>query len=621
MTHVDERCEVTRQVKDWHSFSEPEKFAVRHVELELRPLFDKRTIEASVVLSVERKGSDTESTLILDTRDLNIRRVEAANRLKEYKEAQYEMGPSDPILGAPLIIQVPADVCFVRIAYCTSCNATALQWLDPVQTAGKRSPFLYTQSQEIHARSWLPLQDTPGIRLTYSAHVETPSGLLPVMSAENNPEATRGGYNRFQMSRPVPPYLIALAVGDIDFESTGERTGVYAEKSVIGRAAYEFAEAEKMLQAAEGLYGPYLWGRFDTLVLPPSFPFGGMENPGLIFVSPTLIVGDRSSVSVIAHELAHAWSGNLVTNATWRDFWLNEGFTTYLEYRIQECLFGRSRAEMEQVMAQERLDNEMRSLPPRDQILHIDLKGRDPDSGATLVPYVKGAMFLKSLERAVGRPAFDKYLEGYFAHFQFQSITTEEAVDYLKENLLRQYPKAVVVPVEQWVSEPGIPSSVPRESSEALARVSQQAKEFQSGKLAANELRTRGWSKQEWLYFLRALPYDLSCTSMAALDAVFQLTRTTSTEILHQWLLMAVRSDYQPAYPRVEEFLEKVGRRVYIKPIYEELMKTDRGRESARTVYQRVRLGYHPIVQSSLDRIVFNEDLSPEGQDCSRDRE
>jgi leukotriene-A4 hydrolase len=616
MTEVREDCVPARQSilagRDLHSFSEPEKFAVRHIDLELKPRFDRRILEATVVLKVERRSEDYESALILDTRDLTIQRIETANHIEAYKETRYELGSSDPILGTPLIIQVPIDASYVRITYCTSSDATALQWLDPAQTAAKQSPFLYTQSQEIHARSWLPLQDTPAVRLTYSAHVETPKGLLAVMSAENNPEATRSGSTRFEMNRPIPPYLIALGVGDLEFESTSERTGVYAEKPLIKRAAYEFAEAEKMLEAAEQLYGPYLWGRFDTLVLPPSFPFGGMENPCLIFVSPTLIAGDRSSVSVIAHELAHAWSGNLVTNATWSDFWLNEGFTTYLEYRIQERLYGRSRALMEQVIAQERLHEEMGELDSRDQILHIDLAGRDPDCGATLVPYVKGALFLKCLEEVVGDRQFDEYLKSYFSHFQFRSITTQEAMGYLKNNLLNKYPDvAAQVPVEEWISQPGIPSSAPRAVSKSLARVKQQAQEWQDGNLSLNHLRTRNWSKQEWLYFLRSLPADLIVAKMKALDDAFQLTRTSSTEILHQWLLMAVRSKYEPAYPRTEEFLSTVGRRVYIKPIYEELMKTEAGKKFAREIYARVRNSYHPIVQSSIDKIVSDSWNAP----------
>ncbi|HXQ33924.1 MAG TPA: M1 family aminopeptidase/hydrolase, partial [Anaerolineales bacterium] len=387
--------------------------------------------------------------------------IEASTDRELFKTVEFELGETDSILGTPLTIPLSQDATAVRISYSTTPGATALQWLDAEQTFGKKAPFLFTQSQEIHARSWIPLQDTPGVRVTYSAIIETPNDLLAVMSDCRRASTSRRGSYQFEMTYPIPPYLIALAVGDIAFASTGPRTGVYAELSLLEAAKDEFAEADRMLQAAERLYGNYLWDRFDILVLPPSFPFGGMENPGVTFVTPTLITGDRSSVSVIAHELAHAWSGNLVTNATWSDFWLNEGFTTYTERRIQEELYGSSRAAMEEVLAEERLAKEMKCLPPEDQLLHPDLKGRDPE--ATLVPYVKGALFLKSLENTFGRARFDAYLRSYFEHFAFKSITTAEAIDYLRTTLLDKYPElAAKIPLEEWLCAPGLPDSAPK---------------------------------------------------------------------------------------------------------------------------------------------------------------
>lgn len=595
---------VKSVVKDFHSYSEPEKFTVGHVDLELRPLFDKRIVDGTAVLRVERKTDDASAPLILDTRGLDIKSVESTLHSNVYTSTPFEIAPPDPILGSALKITLPEDVSHVRITYSTSSGATALQWLDPAQTAAKRSPFLYTQSQEIHARSWIPLQDTPSVRVTYSAHIQTPRALTAVMSAENNPEATSSASHRFRMTRPIPPYLIALAVGEIGFQSTGDRTGVYAEQPLMKRAAYEFAEAELMLQDVEQLYGPYLWNRFDTLVLPPSFPFGGMENPCLIFVTPTLIVGDRSCVSVIAHELAHAWSGNLVTNATWRDFWLNEGFTTYIEYRIQQCRYGKDRSEMEQQLARQRLEEEMAELAPRDQVLHIDLAGRDPDCGATLVPYVKGALFLQSIERVLGIHLFDEYLKGYFADFRFKSITTETAIAYLRDNLLNRGPKsAAQIDIEEWISQPGIPSSAPRVNSELLANIDEQVRTWLKDRMPT-KLQFSHWSNQEWLYFLRSLPNDLTATDMKNLDDDFHLTQSSNSEILHQWLLMAVRTGYQVAYPKLEEFLTDVGRRVYVKPIYEQLMKSEAGKRLARDIYSRVRGGYHPIVQATIDQIL-----------------
>jgi leukotriene-A4 hydrolase len=603
---------TVRTRTDPHSYSEPDKFRIKHLDLDLQVLFDKRKLEGTAVLTVERQNGSQSRTLVLDTRDLNINRVEAADRSGTFRDTAFELGTSDPIQGAPLTINVPPDVRWVKITYSTSPHASALHWVEPIQTVGKRFPFLSTQSQEIHARSWIPLQDTPSVRLTYRAQIKTPANLSAVMSAESNPVGDRGGSYRFGMNHPIPPYLIALAVGDIGFASTGPRTGVYAEPALIEAAKYEFAEAEQMLEQAEQLYGPYLWGRFDILVLPPSFPFGGMENPSVIFVTPTVIAGDRSAVSVISHELAHAWSGNLVTNATWSDFWLNEGFTTYIERRLQERLYGRDRADMEDVLARQRLEEEMQSLPPRDQILHIDLDGRDPDAATTLVPYVKGALFLRGLEEIFGRQRLDEYLRAYFNHFAFQSVTTEQAIAYLKDNLFRQSPElAGRVPLHEWIFEPGLPKSAPKVVSQSLTAVKEHAQQWLQGELPLECLQTQNWSAHEWLYFLCSLPADLGLEKMRQLDAVYHLTQAKNAEILQQWLLMAIRNRYSPAYPRLKAFLTTVGRRIYIKPLFEELVKTDEGKRFAQAIYSRVRSSYHPLSQATVDKIVDQPEPDP----------
>src|SRR2546423_239098 len=438
--------------RDIHSYSNPEQLRVHHLDLDCEVLFDRKILKATATLSVERRVDSGAPPLILDTSNLHIEKIETAAENGEFSETKFQLGASDPVLGSPLTITMPPAATKVRIQYSTSPQASALQWLDPPQTAGKKQPFLFTQSQAIHARSWIPLQDTPGVRAGYSAHVRTPKELLAVMSVGNDPEAARGGDYHFRQRTPIPSYLIALAVGDLQFRSMGNRTGVYAEPGVVERAAKEFEDTEKMLRAAQELYGPYRWGRYDLLVLPPSFPFGGMENPSLTFATPTILAGDKSLVSLVAHELAHSWSGNLVTNATWSDFWLNEGFTVYVERRIQEQVYGRAREEMEAVLGRQNLEREMAKLPERDQILHIDLKGRDPDDGVTQVPYEKGALLLRSLEEKVGRDRFDAFLREYFDHFAFESITTGIFVDYLNKHL----PGAgAQIPLDEWLNKPG----------------------------------------------------------------------------------------------------------------------------------------------------------------------
>ena len=591
--------------KDLHSYSNPQEVRVRDLDLNLEADFERKVLKGTALLSFERLSQRGNAPLILDTRALSISKVEASVDGRSFRDTEFKLGPADAVLGQSLTITLPERATRVRVHYSTSPGASGLQWLEPSQTAGKKEPFLFTQSQAIHARSWIPLQDTPQVRVTYSARVRTPRQLLAVMSAENDPRALKGGNYTFRMRQPVPSYLIALAVGDLRFRTLGRRTGVYAEPSVIDSAAREFADTEKMIVATERLYGPYRWGRYDLLVLPPSFPFGGMENPRLTFATPTILAGDKSLVSLIAHELAHSWSGNLVTNATWSDFWLNEGFTTYIERRIIEEVYGRAREEMEASLGRRSLEEEMQSLDEKDRILHVDLKGRDPDAGFTGVPYEKGALFLRSLEEAFGRARFDEFVRGYFTRFAFQSISTEEFVSYLKTNLLDKYPQAARrVPVEEWIYKPGLPQSAPRPASDAFRLVEIQAQGWTKGTTPVSKITVANWSTQEWLHFLKSLPEELGPERMTELDRTFQLTRSGNSEIIFQWLVMAIRNRYEAAYPRLEEFLTTIGRRKFIKPLYEELVKTPEGRERALAIYRRARPTYHPIAVTSIDEVV-----------------
>ena len=610
---------MTVNAQDYHSYANPESVRVRHVDLDWDVLFDQKTLKGSATLTVERISPD--APLILDTRELRIEKVETSADGTRYQAGTFTLGNNDKILGAPLTIPLPAKATRVRIFYATSPGASGLQWLAPAQTAGKQNPFLFTQSEAIHARSWIPLQDSPGVRITYAAHVRTPRNLLAVMSAENLSGAARDGDYRFRMPQAIPSYLIALAVGDLQFKSLGPRTGVYAEPPTLALAARELSDTEKMVVATERLYGPYRWGRYDILVLPPSFPYGGMENPRLTFATPTILAGDKSLVSLIAHELAHSWSGNLVTNATWRDFWLNEGFTTYLERRILEAVYGRPREEMEAALGLRDLNEEIATLEDRDEILHIDLKGRDPDDGSTDIPYEKGALFLRHLEETFGRARFDQFLKGYFNHFAFQSITTDQFEDYLKQHLLNANPTlASRVPVDEWINRPGLPASAPQPTSPAFAKVEEQAKRWLDGQTSAAQIPTARWTTHEWLQFLRYVQDSLvraqpsppaanmrresPASAMAELDRTFHLTRSGNSEIAFQWLLMSIRNRYEPAYPRLEEFLMTIGRRKFIKPLYEELAKTPEGKERAVAIYRRARPTYHPIAVTSIDDVL-----------------
>jgi leukotriene-A4 hydrolase len=563
---------------DVHSFAQPDRVRVTHCSLVLRASFVERTLSGTARLKLQR--TDPDAPVVLDTRGLQIFRVTAGPQ-----ELAFELGVPDPILGSPLTISLPPGADTVEIQYATQPSASGLQWLTPRQTAGKQHPFLFSQNQSIHARSWIPLQDSPGVRITYDARIESSENLRVLMSAKRSEGGT------FYMDLAVPSYLIALAIGDLAFAELGPRTGIYAEPPVLAAAAHEFEDTERLVTTVENLYGPYRWGRYDLLVLPPSFPFGGMENPCLTFITPTVIAGDKSLVSLISHELAHSWSGNLVTNASWRDFWLNEGFTTYLENRIQEEVYGRDQALMEQVLDRRELEKELSELPAADQILHVDLTGRDPDEGCTYIPYFKGALFLRQLEQIFGRPAFDVFIRSYFDRFAFQSISTAEALEFMQQELFARFPEqALQVPLDHWINDPGLPVSAPRSRSPRLEAVAS----------AASPLPA--WSTQEWLEYLKTLPRPQSASQLTALDAAWHLTNSGNHEILEEWLLMSIESNYQLAYPRIESYLQEVGRTSLVKPLYAALAKTPEGEALARKVYAEARAGYHPITQTAVDK-------------------
>ena len=607
---------------DYHSYANVDQFRTTHLDLDLRVDFQFKTITGSVTLDLKRL--DPRSTqLVLDTKDLMILdvRQKATDVLGATSKNQtiwvscpFHLEKPDPILGTALVIQLPPSkkgTESIKIDYETLESSSALQWLTEKQTA-RHKPFLYTESEPIGARSWIPLQDTPQVRATYKAKVHTDQGLRAVMSAENDPKAKATGEYSFVMPQPVPSYLIALAVGDLEFQETGPRTGVYAEKPMIKAAAKEFADTESMIQANEKMFGPYRWSRYDILVMPPSFPEGGMENPRLSFITPTVIVGDKSLVSVIAHELAHSWSGNLVGNATWRDFWLNEGFTDYMTSRIMTAVYGEQRTAMEEVLGLKTLRDELAKFKPADQVLAIDLRDRDPGDSLTNIPYEKGRLFLNYLDAKFGRERFDSFLRGYFDHFAFKSINSEQFMAYLQENLLDRFPGIVTrAQVNTWILSPGLPADAVLPVTTLFQPVDAAREAWLAGKLEAKKIGA-GWVAQQWLYFLEGMPPTLSAAQLTELDKAFGLSKSPNAEIGHSWFKLVIANNYQPAFPRLEEYLKTIGRRKLIEPLYESLMKTPAGTEVAKRVFAKARPGYHPETVKAVEAIVAPKEETDE---------
>ncbi|MDP9191982.1 MAG: M1 family metallopeptidase [Acidobacteriota bacterium] len=580
-------------VRDPHSYARPDEARVEHIALDLTVDFAKKQLSGTATLRIRKQPGAT--TLMLDTNGLDIRKVtlQPGNMA-----AQFKLAPADPILGSALEIPIQPETESVAIEYSSHPDAKALQWLEPAMTAGKKQPFLLSQSQAILARTWVPCQDTPGVRFTYDAKLRVRKNLLAVMSAENPQARTADGIYQFRMPQPIPSYLLAIAVGDIEFRPFDTRSGVYAEPSVIEAAAREFSDTPQMMQTAEALYGPYQWGRYDMLVLPPSFPYGGMENPRLTFLTPTVIAGDKSLVSLIAHELAHSWSGNLVTNSTWSDFWLNEGFTTYFEHRITEQLYGREYSEMLWQLGGTEVREELATLPEKDQHLYVDLTGRDPDEAPGIV-YEKGALFLRLLEETAGRERWDGFLRAYFSSFAFKPMDTKIFIEHLNAQLPDVVQK---VDINAWIHGPGIPSNAPQPHSEAFAKVEAQATAFANGATAAS-LQTDGWSSHQWVHFVQSLPI-LPAEKMTDLDARFHFSESGNSEVLSAWLEKSLDARYNPAYPAIERFLTSQGRRKFLKPLYEKLAKNPEDLAFARKIYKVARPTYHPVSQGTIDEIL-----------------
>ena len=594
---------TTPEAKDVWTHAQPQVARVTHVDLDLDVDFVGKTLSGRALLDIlPARGA---KQIVLDVDELDIAEVTNAAG----KPLHYTVGPRDKELGSALTIDLPAAGNRIAIRYRTRPGASALQWLAPELTAGKKQPYLFSQGQPINNRSWMPTQDSPGIRQTWSATLTVPDGFVAVMSGErlDGAEGTLVPHQkrrfRFRMDKPVPPYLIALAVGDLAFKATGPRSGVWTEPSMLDAAAYEVGDVEKMIDAAEALYGPYRWGRYDMLVLPPSFPFGGMENPTLTFLTPTIVTGDRSNTDVVAHELAHSWSGNLVTNATWSDSWLNEGFTTYFENRIMEAVYGKERAAMYADLDWDGLNKDIAeaggATAPTTR-LH-----GDPGATAGQLDYFKGSTLLRTIERAVGRARFDAYLRSYFDRHAFQPQTSAGFLADIRKNLIKG-DKALEakLQLDRWVYQSGLPENAVHVRSATLAKIDAQLAAVKAGGPVA-AVDPKGWATQQWLRFLKGLPRQQTPARLKELDETLGLSRSTNAYVRSAWAELAIANRYDPAVPSIRAFVSSVGRGLLIRPVYQGLMaQGDWGQPIAKRFFNEARSTYHPVTAAQIAKIV-----------------
>lgn len=599
---------LTAAATDPHSYAVPDQVRVTHVDLDATLDFDAHQLIGTATLQLDWKAAEARE-LTLDTRDLTIEAVTIAagdDAADEQPVAlDHELAARHASLGSKLTILTPQRPKSIAIRYRTSPSASGLQWLTPEQTADKKLPFMFSQSQSIHARSWIPLQDSPAVRFTFNARISAPKALRVMMSAPNDADHALDGSFTFRQEHPIPSYLMAIAAGGLAARDIGPQTAVYAEPSVIDAAASEFEDTGAMIDAAEKMYGPYRWGRYDILVLPPSFPYGGMENANLTFVTPTVLVGDKSLVSLIAHELAHSWSGNLVTGESWRDVWLNEGYTTYVENRIIEALYGKSRADQEFLVSAWEARDAMERLPENAQRLTPQPRTLDAADELSGVAYTKGPWFLKFLENRFDREVFDGWLRSYFDAHAFTSISTQTMVEHMKTHLLDAHPdKVSLAEVKQWVYEPGIPDGAPLPESPRFARIDAQRTAFLAGELDASKLDAGQWNTHEWIHFFDRMPESISLDQAKALNEALDLNGTANAEIGMRWYVKAIGAGYRSAWPAATEHMTRIGRQYLTLPVYKAFVATPEGLAHANAVYAKAKPSYHPITQASIERIL-----------------
>ncbi|MEO0311402.1 MAG: hypothetical protein RIQ89_1059 [Bacteroidota bacterium] len=587
----------TSPVFDPHSYATPNESVVEHLDLSLTVNFKAKQLTGAALWTIKPNHG---KEIIFDVKNLLIDSVLVDND----EGVNFHLSPDDKIKGKALTVSLKKNTAIVKIFYRTPPNAEALQWLNPTQTADKIAPFLFTQSQAILARTWIPCQDSPSIRFTYEAKVKVPDGMMAIMSAQNGTQKNDSNIYHFKQDIAIPSYLMALAVGDFVYKPYDQRCGIYAEHGSIEKAWNEFTDLPAMIKAAEQLYGPYRWGRFDMIVLPPSFPFGGMENPCITFATPTIIAGDKSLTNLVAHELAHSWSGNLVTNATWNDFWLNEGFTVYFERRIIEAVYGKDFAAMQQFLGQQDLHDALNDLKdtPDDTKLKLKLDGRNPDDGMNDIAYEKGNCLLLVIENAVGREKWDDFLKNYFSQLAFTTITTERFVSLLQSHLLTDS-LYQALQIDAWIYQTGIPNNMPAANSTLLESATDAAKAFLNTH-KTNPALNKSFNAMQWQQFIRSLSNNLTANEMKELDTAHHFTASGNNEILFLWLQLSIETNYKEALPTLERFLEKVGRRKFIKPLYQAMMKNSNTKDLAIKSFSKYRNNYHSVTANTVANII-----------------
>ncbi|KAG0096967.1 Leukotriene A-4 hydrolase [Podila epicladia] len=602
------------------SQSNLDQVKTNHIHLDLAVNFAAKELVGSAELEIEAIA-DHVNTVVLDTSFIDVKAVSAAG-----KSLQFALGTRHEKYGSALTIYLAAPLAKgekskILIQYATTKECTACQWLEPSQTVGKQHPYMFTQCQAIHARSLVPCQDSPSIKLTYSAHIHAP--LRAVMSAvstgeENGAQDTTTF--KFEQKTRIPSYLIALAVGNLEGREIGPRSTVWTEPEVLESAAWEFVDTENFIRTGEELLTPYDWGRYDLLVLPASFPYGGMENPCLTFVTPSLLAGDRSLVDVVAHEIAHSWMGNLVTTENWEHFWLNEGFTVFVERKILGRMKGKEHSEFSAILGYKALQESVTLYGDKHPFtaLRPCLRGEDPDDAFSRVPYEKGFNLLYYLEKHLGGASvFEPYLRAHVQEFAGRSINTDEWKAFLYAFMEKTFGQEKVdllnkVDWTTWLSGTGMPP-VDNKFDDTLAKectcLCKKWNEVraQDAAEAAAEFSSKdldNFSPTQKVVFLEKVSElePLSHPHLELMDSLYSLTAVRNNEIRFRWHIVCLKANYEKIYPEVVTFATTMGRMKFCRPLFRSLYQAKGGAELARKAFLEHRTFYHPIAATMITK-------------------
>ena len=585
----------THHPEDLSSLSNPSDVAVTNLEWEATVDFEDTRLIGSVTYTLQRNGEA--KRLCLDTSHLVIRGV------TDDKDTalSYTLHPvSKPHLGQLLEISLESGTGTVKIDYSTTPQSSASQWLPPSQTAGKKYPYLFTQCQAIHARSLFPCQDRPGVKMTYTARITCPQWSTCVMSALLQKQEDVDDKRVFYFHQPVPisSYLVALAVGDLAKVDVSDRIAIYSEPSVVQSAAHEFAQTNDFLKIATDLAGTdYVWKRYDLLCLPPSFPYGGMENPCLTFVTPTLLAGDRSLADVVAHEIAHSWTGNLVTNATWQHFWLNEGWTTWFQRKIMAKIHNNEKfVDFDAIGGYKDLKKAVALMPAKFTKLIPILGDADPDEYFSTVPYEKGFNLLYALEQKVGTPDFERFFQAYLKEFAFKTLTSEDFKEFFLK-FFEDRDEIQHIDWGAWFHQPGMPPEEPN-FDESLAQASQELAErwltFDTNGRMLPDIDTSSWTTSQVLCFLDALQgHTFKHSTLDAMNAKYSYVKSHNAEILFRYCQLALAAKDSSILPIVVRFVTTQGRMKFTRPLYRSLYQFQKN--LAIETFLQHQDFYHPI--------------------------